>query len=190
MFDNPDVSAELPELIHKSVVVLAFHSAVFVSNPNKQRYIAGSAKCPTKHLSQLLTTIPHGKLKSKIRDMFKQCFFTGTERMEIIASSMLSFGYTDTHFLQCYSNALQTYSDADVGKMLEYLIDIIFVKFGGRIFQETIPMGTNYVPLLADLVFILVWGRVYTGSHESRPKTLCPTIQFHLQIHRWRIMSE
>ena len=38
-------------------------------------------------------------------------------------------------------------------KMLEYLIDNIFVEFGGRIFQQTIgiPMGTNCAPLLADL---------------------------------------
>ena len=37
--------------------------------------------------------------------------------------------------------------------MLEYLIDNIFVEFGGRIFQQTIgiPMGTNCAPLLADL---------------------------------------
>ena len=37
--------------------------------------------------------------------------------------------------------------------MLEFLIDNIFVKLGGRIFQKTIgiPMGTNYAPLLANL---------------------------------------
>ena len=37
--------------------------------------------------------------------------------------------------------------------MLEYLIDNIFVEFGGRIFQQTIgiPMGTNCALLLADL---------------------------------------
>ena len=37
--------------------------------------------------------------------------------------------------------------------MLEFLIDNIFVKFGGRIFQQVIgiPMGTNCAPLLADL---------------------------------------
>ena len=44
------------------------------------------------------------------------------------------------------------YSDADVIKMLEYLIDNIFVEFGGRIFQQTIgiPMDTNcyhYLPI-------------------------------------------
>ena len=37
--------------------------------------------------------------------------------------------------------------------MLDFLIDNIFVEFGGRIFQQTIgiPMGTNCAPLLADL---------------------------------------
>ena len=38
--------------------------------------------------------------------------------------------------------------------MLEFLIDNIFVFFGGRVFQQTvgIPMGTNCTPLLADLL--------------------------------------
>ena len=37
--------------------------------------------------------------------------------------------------------------------MLNFLIDNIFVTFGGRVFQQTvgIPMGTNCAPLLADL---------------------------------------
>ena len=37
--------------------------------------------------------------------------------------------------------------------MLDFLIDNIFVTFGGRVFQQTvgIPMGTICAPLLADL---------------------------------------
>ena len=37
--------------------------------------------------------------------------------------------------------------------MLEFLIDNIFVSFGGKLFQQVvgIPMGTNCAPLLADL---------------------------------------
>ena len=37
--------------------------------------------------------------------------------------------------------------------MLDFLIDNIFVTFGGAIFQQQvgIPMGTNCAPLLADL---------------------------------------
>ena len=53
--------------------------------------------------------------------------------MEIVASSMLSL-VMQISFVQCHSDAPYNYSDADVVKMLEYLIDNIFVEFGGRIF--------------------------------------------------------
>ena len=41
----------------------------------------------------------------------------------------------------------------DICKMIEFLIDNIFVQFGGRLFHKMIgiPMGTNCAPLLADL---------------------------------------
>ena len=44
------------------------------------------------------------------------------------------------------------FSETDIINMLEFLIDNIFVIFGGRVFQQTvgIPMGTNCAPLLAD----------------------------------------
>ena len=47
----------------------------------------------------------------------------------------------------------EKYSAADIIKMLEYLIDNIFLEFGGRIFQLTvcIPMDTNCAPLLTNL---------------------------------------
>ena len=40
------------------------------------------------------------------------------------------------------------YSDTDVIKLLEYIIDNIFVELGGRIFQQAIgiPMGINCAP--------------------------------------------
>ena len=160
-------------------------------NPYTQRYIAGSAKCSTKPLSQILTriitavkeglqkycgtadarsgvnqmwirknskellenlkaqslhsvnsikyfdfstlytTIAHDKLKSKLKEIIKQCFFhkNGNSRFQ-----HLVIGYKDTYFVRDHSDAPQKYSDADVIKMLEYLIDNIFVEFGGRIF--------------------------------------------------------
>ena len=37
--------------------------------------------------------------------------------------------------------------------MIEFLVDNIYVRFGGQLFREMvgIPMGTNCAPLLADL---------------------------------------
>ena len=162
-------------------------------NLYKQRYIAGSTKCSTKLLSQILTriisavkeglqkycdtayaisgvnqmwilknskellenlkafslhsiksiksfdfstlytTIPHDKLKSKLEEIINRCFFhkNGNRRFQYVVT-----GYKDTYFVRDHSDALQKYLDADVIKMLEYLIDNIFVEFGGQIFQS------------------------------------------------------
>jgi len=52
-----------------------------------------------------------------------------------------------------YFDATNKFSETDIIKMLECLIDNLFVIFGGRGFQQTvgIHMGTNCAPLLADL---------------------------------------
>jgi len=54
--------------------------------------------------------------------------------------------------------------------MLQFLIDNIFVLFGGRVFQQTvsITMGTNCAPLLADFpLFVRII--FHTGtSHEKQ----------------------
>ena len=45
------------------------------------------------------------------------------------------------------------YSEESICKMIEFLIDNIYVTFGGLHFRQVIgiPMGTNCAPLLADL---------------------------------------
>ena len=96
--------------------------------------------------STLYTTIPHDKLKSKLKKIINQCFFhkNGNRRFQYVV-----IGYKDTYLVRDHSDAPQKYSDAEVIQVLEYLIDNIFVEFGGRIFQQTIviPMGTNCAPV-------------------------------------------
>ena len=77
--------------------------------------------------STLYTTIPHDKLKSKLKDIINQCFFhkNGNRRFQYVV-----IGYKDTYFIRDHSDAPQRYSDADIIMMLEYLIDNIFVEFG------------------------------------------------------------
>ena len=151
-------------------------------NPYKQRYIAGSAKCSTKPLSQILTriltavkeglqkycdiayarsgvnqmcilknskellenlkaqsvhsvnsikyfdlstlytTIPHDKLKSKLKEIINLCFFhkNGKNCFQYVV-----IDYKDTFIVRVHSDTPQKYSDVDVIKMLEYLIDNI-----------------------------------------------------------------
>ena len=130
--------------------------------------------------STLYTTIPHDKLKSKLKEIINQCFFhkNGNRRFQYVVT-----GYKDTYFVRDHSDAPQKYSDADVIKMLEYLIDNIFVEFSGRMFQQTIgiPMGTNCAPLLADL-FLYSYEAEFVQSLLQAGKKPCTTIQFHLHI--------
>ena len=50
-------------------------------------------------------------------------------------------------------NGDNKYTANDICKMVEFLVDNIYVRFGGQLFQQMvgIPLGTNCAPLLADL---------------------------------------
>ena len=50
-------------------------------------------------------------------------------------------------------NGDNKYTANDICKMIGFLVDNIYVRFGGQLFRQMvgIPMGTNCAPLLADL---------------------------------------
>ena len=56
--------------------------------------------------------------------------------------------------------------------MLEFLVDNIFVVFGGKVFQQIagIPMGTNCAPLLAN-IFLYSYEAEFIQSLLSTGKT-------------------
>ena len=62
-------------------------------------------------------------------------------------------GRDRSYFVENHSDSTKKFSEHDIINILEFLIDNIFVIFGGRVFQQTvgIPMSTNCVPLLANL---------------------------------------
>ena len=72
--------------------------------------------------STLYTTIPHDILKSKLKEIINQCFFHRNGNREF---QYVVIGYKDTYFVRNHSDAPHKYSDADVSKMLEYIIDNI-----------------------------------------------------------------
>ena len=116
----------------------------------KSRSTSKITAIKTFDFSTLYTTIPHDKLKERLKDIIHQAFFykNGTRRYTYIA-----LGYDSTYFVKYDTNAKVFYTEKDIISMLEFLIDNIFVEFGGHIFQQCtgIPMGTNCAPLLADL---------------------------------------
>ena len=81
-----------------------------------------------------------------IRQAFR--FKNGKKRYEYII-----VGYNSTYFVKDHSNANHKYTENDIVRMIDFLIDNIFVECGGEIFQQVIgiPMETNCAPLLAGL---------------------------------------
>ena len=59
-----------------------------------------------------------------------------------------------------HSDSKNKYSEDDIIKMLEFLVDNIIMLFAGKVFRQTvgIPLGTNCAPLLAD---------IFLYSHEA-----------------------
>ena len=58
-----------------------------------------------------------------------------------------------SYFTSDLPNGDNKYTANDNCKMIEFLVDNIYVRFGGQLFRQMvgIPMGANCAPLLADL---------------------------------------
>ena len=62
-------------------------------------------------------------------------------------------GRYKSYFINDPLNGDNKYTASDICKMIEFLVDDIYVRFGGQLFRQTvsIPMGTNCALLLAEL---------------------------------------
>jgi hypothetical protein len=76
--------------------------------------------------------------------------------------------------LRKHSDSTKRFSETDIINMLEFLIDNIFVMFGGRDFQRTvgIPMDINCVPVLAELLLYSYGADFIQGFLKKNEKKL------------------
>ena len=65
----------------------------------------------------------------------------------------IKVGRNKSYFTNDPLNGDNKYTADDICKMIEFLVDNIYVRFGGQLFRQMIgiPMGRNCAPLLADL---------------------------------------
>ena len=100
--------------------------------------------------STLYTTIPHQKLKSRLATIIRNSFIhkNGNRRYKFLV-----LGREGPYFVKEHSDSKNKYTEDDIVNMPEFLVDNIFVVFGGKVFQQIvgIQMGTNCAPLLADI---------------------------------------
>ena len=65
----------------------------------------------------------------------------------------LVLGHEEAYFVKEHSDSKSKYTEDDIIKILEFLVENIFVHFAGKVFQQivSIPLGTNCALLLADI---------------------------------------
>ena len=105
----------------------------------------------TCDFSTLYTSIPHNLLKSRITAVIHNSFKrrNGSNRYTNIKITSGKGYFIDT----LNPGGDNLYTPDQICRMVEFLIDNIFVKFEGCLFRQVIeiPTGTNRAPLLADL---------------------------------------
>ena len=97
----------------------------------------------TYYFSALYTSIPHNLLKSRITKLVHNSFKRRDGRTDIPTLKLqMERGISYTPSILVEDNL---YSANQICRMVEFLIDSIFVKFGGCLFHQVfgIPMETN-----------------------------------------------
>ena len=116
----------------------------------------------TFDFSTLYTSIPHDLLKSRMNSIINNAFKykNGATRY-----THIKVGRKKSYFTSDPLNGDNKYTANDICKMIEFLVDNIYDRFGGQLFRQTvgIPMGTNCAPLLADL-FLYSYENEFLGK--------------------------
>ena len=105
----------------------------------------------TFDFSTLYTSIPHDLLKSRISNLVHNAF---RKKDGSVRYTHIKLTRAKGYFTHDINGGRDNMFTADsICEMIEFLIDNIFVQFGGLLFRQVIgiPMGTNCAPLLADL---------------------------------------
>ncbi|KAK6191166.1 hypothetical protein SNE40_002905 [Patella caerulea] len=116
----------------------------------QSRSLASISSIQTFDFSTLYTKIPYSKLKAWLKDIIHSVFSSksGTARYQYLVVN-----YNSSYFVKYHSDSKNKFTAIKIIQMLDFLIDNIFIEFGGEIYQQVvgIPMGTNCAHLLADL---------------------------------------
>ena len=117
-----------------------------------------ASKLSTYDFSTLDTTLPHHPRKDKLIDLINRTFIR--ENTQYLACNEECAFFTS----DVYNNH-NLWSCQKVCDALVYLLDNIFIRFGTKLYRQTIgiPMGTNCAPLVADL-FLFCYERDFMRS--------------------------
>ena len=112
----------------------------------------------TYDFSTLYTMLPHHLMKDKLIDLIEHTF-SREKALYLACNDQRAFFTSDV-----YKN-YNLWSCQKVCEALVYLLDNIFIRFGTKLYRQSIgiPMGTNCAPLVADL-FLFCYERDFMKS--------------------------
>ena len=89
----------------------------------------------------LYTTIPHSKLKDKLRELVQLCFIekNGQRRYKYLV-----LGRDRSYFVKHHSDSTKKFSETDIFNILEFLIDNIFGYVWWTCFSTDSPHTYGY----------------------------------------------
>ena len=143
------------EIVSKALIWSLF---VDINNLHKSPSFNYVTSINAFDFSTLNTTIPHQNLTYSLTSIIRNAFIYKNSNRRY---KYLVLGHKETYFVKEHSEFKNKYSEDDIIKMLEILVDNIFVVYAGKVFQQTVGipmMGTNCAPLLAD---------IFLYSHEA-----------------------
>ena len=117
-----------------------------------------ASKLSIYDFSTLYTTLPHHLIKDKLIDLINRTLIR--ENTQYLAcNEEYAFFTSDVY------NNHNLWSCQKVFDALVHLLDNIFIRFGTKLYRQTIgiPMGTNCAPLVADL-FLFCYERDFMKS--------------------------
>ena len=123
-----------------------------------------STRVTTWDFSTLYTTIPHDKLKAKMKETLQFVFKASKKDFFCVNLRKAFLSTKEYKGYRCISPSLATL-------FLDYLIDNIYVEFGHTLHKQTIgiPMGMCCAPLLANL-FLMSYEYKFMESLEKENK--------------------
>ena len=147
------------------------NSKVLLENINKYSQTKFTS-LKTFDFSTLYTTLPHSKLKNRLAELIRNSFISKNGKRRY---NFMVVKNNTAYFVKEHTDAKHIYTEEDIISMLNFLIDNIFVEFGGIIFQQIIgiPMGTNCAPLLADLFLYSYEAEFIKELNKSGNKRQC-----------------
>ena len=120
-----------------------------------------ASKLSTYDFSTLYATLPHHLIKDKLIDLNNRTFIRENTQ-NLTCNQECAFFTSDVY------NNYNLWSCQKVCDALVYLLDNIFIRFGTKLYRQTIgfPMGTNCAPLVADL-FLFCYERDFMKSENQ-----------------------